>query len=66
MKFRFRKKDRPVVHPTGETTTEGDNQAQPKPNPDDHATNDAPDSVRSEESAFGIKVLVPGEAPSIE
>jgi hypothetical protein len=41
-------------------------QAQPKPSHTDRVPNDAPDSARSEESAFGIKVLVPGEAPSIE
>ena len=66
MKFRFRRKDRPVAPLTGETATGAGQQTQPQPNPDDRVTNDAPDSARSEDTAFGIKVLVPGEAPSLE
>lgn len=67
MKFPFRRKNRPIPPLTSETTTGAGHQAQqPQLNPDDRDKNDPPDSARSEDSAFGIKVLVPGEAPSIE
>jgi hypothetical protein len=66
MKFRFRRKDRAVASPTGETGTVASHQAQPKPSPTDRVPNDVPDSARYGESGFGIKVLVPGEVPSVE
>ena len=59
-------KNRPSARPTGETGSEDVNQAQPKPKSADRVAKETPDSARSEESAFGIKLLVPGEAPCIE
>jgi len=66
MKLRFWRKDRHIARPTGGTGSGDDDKAQPKPNLNDPVPNDTPDSARSEESAFGIKVLVPGKVPLIE
>lgn len=66
MMFRLWKKDRSVARPTGETKLEADHQTQPEPNPTDSVLNNAPDSAESEESVFGVKLLVSGEAPLIE
>lgn len=54
MKFRLWRKDRHLARPTGGTDFAS------------RVPNATPDPARFEESAFGIKVLVPGEAPSID
>ncbi|OCL01786.1 hypothetical protein AOQ84DRAFT_206150 [Glonium stellatum] len=66
VKFPYWRKDR---HPTGEPGTTGSreaHQAQSTPNTADHVAGETPGSTPSEESAFGIKVLVPGGTPLID
>ena len=55
-----------MARSTGGTVSGEGHSAQPKPNLVDHVTNDTSNAAQAEESAFGIKLLVLGENPTIE
>jgi hypothetical protein len=67
MKFKdlFRK-DRHLAQRPNSSFRSLDDQGQPELNLPGHFPKGTPDSEQSEESAFGLKVLVPGEAPLVE
>jgi hypothetical protein len=54
------------VRPTGGTGGGEGRPTQQMPNPTKHIANETSDAAQSEENAFGVKLLVPGEAPTIE
>lgn len=65
-KLRFWKKDRQLARPTGATGSGEAPQGLPNRNPADRVAKEGSDATHSEESAFGIKALVPSEGASIE
>lgn len=69
-KLQLWRNDTHLAHPTGGTesgagSAEG-RPAQQMPDLAGHAANETLDAAQSEENAFGIKLLVLGEAPTIE
>jgi hypothetical protein len=66
-KLRFWKDDVPHLARAKGGTGSGDGRpSQQIPNPTEHVANETPDAAQSEENAFGVKLLVPGEAPTVE
>lgn len=66
-KLRFWRNDAPhLARPTGGAQGGEGRPAQQMPNPTEHIVKETPDAAQSEENPFGVKQLVPGEAPTIE
>ena len=66
-KLQFWKDDAPhLARPMGVTGSGEGHPAQQIPNPTEHVTNETPNAAQSEETAFGVKLIVPGEAPTVE
>jgi hypothetical protein len=66
-KLRFWRDDaKHLARPMGVTGSGEGRPAQQMPNPTEHVANETPDAAQSEENAFGVKLLVPGEAPTVE
>jgi hypothetical protein len=64
-KLRFWRNDARLARGTGEKGSGEGPLARPKPNLADRVA-ETPAAAQTEESAFGVKLLVPGEAPTIE
>lgn len=63
-KFRFWRDNAPLAGPMGGAGSGEGPLAQPTPNLVPVA--ETADAAQAEESAFGIKLLAPGEAPTVE
>jgi hypothetical protein len=65
-KLRFWRNDAHLARSTGGTGSAGGHSVQQMPNPTDHVANGSADVPQTEDNNFGIKLLAPGEAPTIE
>jgi hypothetical protein len=66
-KLRFWRDDAgPLVHEDAGAGSGDGRPTQQTANPTQHIANETPDAAQSDKHAFGIKLLVPGEAPTIE
>lgn len=56
----------PLAHEDAGMGSEQGRPAQQTAHPTQHIANTTPDAAHSDEDAFGVKLLVPGESPTIE
>ena len=56
----------PLLHEDAGAGSGDGRPTQQTANPTQHIANATPDAAQSDKHAFGIKLLVPGEAPTIE